>query len=539
MLRRICFGILIIVCLTTALAWGQESAAQVEARPVPRLIRFSGVVRQTGEKPARSVAELSFSLFREESGGEPLWFETQTVELDAHGRYNVLLGAMHADGLPIDLFTSGEARWLSIMVGKAEQPRVLLVSVPYALKAGDAELLGGKPAAAYVAADELKEQVANAMSDPNTGLRTLNSVVLAPGGGTPPPAIVETSPSTFTCTSAGNCVTVTQNGAGPAILAVASGTTGVLQGVRGQTASTSGRGVYGLATATTGVNAGVRGDSASTTGYGVLGNATAPTGLNYGLVGVAASTGGVGLAGRATSPTGATIGLRGIVDSRGGSAAALENRVGGKIISGVGTGGGEKFVVDGNGNLTATGTVTGASFVGSGSGLTGVGDILGITTAAGSGLQGGATTGTPSLGLLTSCGGSQVLKFISSTWQCADDNITVSPSALTRGIVYLAGCDTCTALADTDDQQDFYVNVIGALKILSVACYTDGGSPSINMKRDDGSAANILTGNLSCTGATGTIDTNEDDIAVGEKLDFVLVSAGGAKRITLVIKATL
>ena len=29
----------------------------------------------------------------------------------------------------MDLFTSGEARWLSIMVGKMEQPRILLVSV--------------------------------------------------------------------------------------------------------------------------------------------------------------------------------------------------------------------------------------------------------------------------------------------------------------------------------------------------------------------------------------------------------------------------
>ena len=134
-----------------------------------------------------------------------------------------------------------------------------------------------------------------------------------------------------------------------------------------------------------------------------------------------------------------------------------------------------------------------------------------------------------------------MLKFIGSTWQCAVDNVTVSPSALIRGVVYLAGCDTCSVMADTDDQQDFYVNVIGPLTVLSVACYTDSGTPSINVKRDDGSAANILTSNLSCLtgGATGTIDTNEDDIAEGEKLDFDLVSAGGAKRITLVIKATL
>src|SRR3990170_1578308 len=33
-----------------------------------------------------------------------------------------------------------------------EQPRILLVSVPYALKAADAETLGGKPASAFVLA---------------------------------------------------------------------------------------------------------------------------------------------------------------------------------------------------------------------------------------------------------------------------------------------------------------------------------------------------------------------------------------------------
>jgi hypothetical protein len=66
--------------------WGQESAAQGEGTAVPRLIRFSGTLRPEGEKPARGVVELSFSLFKEEAGGEPLWFESQTVEVDAQGR---------------------------------------------------------------------------------------------------------------------------------------------------------------------------------------------------------------------------------------------------------------------------------------------------------------------------------------------------------------------------------------------------------------------------------------------------------------------
>jgi hypothetical protein len=60
------------------------------------------------------------------------------VPLDDQGRYKVLLGSTQPEGLPLDLFASGEARWLGVepqVAGVAEQPRVLLVGVPYALKA--------------------------------------------------------------------------------------------------------------------------------------------------------------------------------------------------------------------------------------------------------------------------------------------------------------------------------------------------------------------------------------------------------------------
>jgi hypothetical protein len=55
--------------------------------------------------------------------------------------------------LPLDLFSSGEARWLGVTVnGGLEQPRVLLLSVPYALKAADAETIGGLPPSDFVLA---------------------------------------------------------------------------------------------------------------------------------------------------------------------------------------------------------------------------------------------------------------------------------------------------------------------------------------------------------------------------------------------------
>ncbi len=96
---------------------------------------------------------LTFSLYELQEGGTPLWTETQTAQLHAQGHYTVLLGASSPEGLPLDLFTSGAARWVGVqpqLPGQGEQPRVLLVGVPYALKAADADTLGGKPASAFV-----------------------------------------------------------------------------------------------------------------------------------------------------------------------------------------------------------------------------------------------------------------------------------------------------------------------------------------------------------------------------------------------------
>jgi hypothetical protein len=122
-----------------------------EAAAVPRLMKFGGVVRDTAGAPRVGVVGITFSIYREQEGGGALWMETQNVELDSEGRYTALLGAQTREGLPLDLFTAGEPRWLGVRASgpqEVEQPRVLLVSVPYALKAADADTLGGRPAPA-------------------------------------------------------------------------------------------------------------------------------------------------------------------------------------------------------------------------------------------------------------------------------------------------------------------------------------------------------------------------------------------------------
>jgi hypothetical protein len=112
------------------------------------------------------VAGVTFSLYKDQEGGVPLWMETQNVQLDKAGRYSVMLGSAGSEGLPSGIFDAGEARWLGVQVQpQAEQPRVLLLSVPYALKAADAETIGGLPPAAFMRATPEAESttvVANA-----------------------------------------------------------------------------------------------------------------------------------------------------------------------------------------------------------------------------------------------------------------------------------------------------------------------------------------------------------------------------------------
>lgn len=116
------------------------------------MIRFSGRALDAAGQPIAGVAGMTFAIYAEQSGGAPLWQETQNLPTDANGRFIALLGSASATGVPADLFAGGEPRWLAVLAhapGVAEQPRVLLVSVPYAVHAADSDMLGGKPAKAY------------------------------------------------------------------------------------------------------------------------------------------------------------------------------------------------------------------------------------------------------------------------------------------------------------------------------------------------------------------------------------------------------
>ena len=157
-------------------------AAWTASTAVPRLVKFSGVVTDAAGNPRSGVTGMTFALYKDQAGGAALWLETQNVTLDVQGRYTVLLGANSAEGVPLDAFTANEAQWLGIHPEGLPEQRVLLVSVPYALKAADAETLGGIPASSFVLAAPLA-------AGATTSTGQTGTTPTAAGASVPSPAI--------------------------------------------------------------------------------------------------------------------------------------------------------------------------------------------------------------------------------------------------------------------------------------------------------------------------------------------------------------
>ncbi|HXY15910.1 MAG TPA: hypothetical protein VEI26_15540 [Terriglobales bacterium] len=142
----------LVSCLSCSL-YAQPSATTETLKVVPPLVSFSGVISDVNGKPLTGVVGVTFALYAEQQGGTPLWLETQNVYPDKTGHYTVMLGSTSSSGIPSRIFASGEARWLGVQPqGQAEQPRVFVLSVPYAMEAANAQTVGGLPASAFVLA---------------------------------------------------------------------------------------------------------------------------------------------------------------------------------------------------------------------------------------------------------------------------------------------------------------------------------------------------------------------------------------------------
>ena len=166
-------GVLFLIVVAVGCAAVAAQTASVAT--VPPLIKVSGTLANT-----QGTVGVTFALYAEQTGGAPLWLETQNVTPDANGRYTIYLGANHANGVPLSLFASGEAQWLGVQPeGQPELPRAQLVSVPYALTAGDAQTLGGQPLSAFVLASSANATTTTASGGTTASAGTGGIVALA------------------------------------------------------------------------------------------------------------------------------------------------------------------------------------------------------------------------------------------------------------------------------------------------------------------------------------------------------------------------
>lgn len=332
----------------------QNTNNTVTTVQVPRMVRVSGTLSQTPDTSGNlagaagaasgeaaphhtsSVVAVTFALYADETGGAPLWLETQNIQLDNAGRYTALLGVTTAEGLPIELFTSGQAQWMGVQQqGQAEQPRIMLLSVPYALKAADAETFGGKPPSAYVPSQPAQTEASSSTASSAAGT-TANSGV---SNNSPHPLPITGSGTTnylpiWTNASnlASSIIYQSSNGglgigttSPQALLDVQGGSTLVTIGAGTTTVGASA--VLGVHSVTSGNGAGVYGNTNSTNGSGVFGTNSSTTGSAIGVTGVSASSAGIGVYGLATdtSGNGAAAGVAGTSMNPGGFGGAFTN----------------------------------------------------------------------------------------------------------------------------------------------------------------------------------------------------------------------
>ena len=358
-LRSVC---VLVGLLSLALSLAPPTAAQTTAATtsaLPRLIRFNGTAKDLNGNPQTGVIGITFAFYSEQTGGAALWIETQNVTADSNGHYVALLGSTKPEGLPTDLFTTEQARWVGVQVsGQPEQPRVLLLSVPYALKAGDAETLGGKPASSYLLNPQQTEGApAAAQRNPAAPGKPASSAdqsaisTSISGSGT-----TNYIPRWTSSSNLGNSIIFQSTASKLGIGTTSPLATLDIREPTGMRAITSGNGIaiFGNATVTSGTGKGVEGDTNSTSGTGVAGTANATTGSTQGMWGSSFSTSGIGVIGQASATSGSTIGVEGLSASSKGTAGVFNNTGGGNVLSGE-TNGTVVFSVNGAG-VTQVGT---------------------------------------------------------------------------------------------------------------------------------------------------------------------------------------
>jgi len=365
-MRMMTMNLAAALLIAPCLMWAQEVS-------VPRAVNYSGVAKDISGKTLTGVVGATFAVYAEQDGGAPLWMETQNITAGANGKFKVVLGATQSGGLPMAVFSSGQGRWLGVSYnGGVEQPRTALLSVPYALKAGDAQTIGGLPPSAFVLAAPGTIGAASDTAKPESVAPAAGSNVTTTGG------TVNTLPLWTTATDIQSSA-ITQTGSGAtAKIGIGIATPATALDVKG------GETVRGPMTLT------------------ASGTATAAAGANSEPQKLVAS------AFNSTSSAAANQTFQWQAEPAGNNTASPSGTL--NLLFGSGAGAPSETGLQ----ISKHGVLTFAS----GQAFPGVGTITGVTTAAGSGLTGGGTNGSLNLSLMNTCSVNQVLQWNGGQWGC-------------------------------------------------------------------------------------------------------------------------
>jgi trimeric autotransporter adhesin len=480
---RTCWALAILLSAGGRGMWAQGPAPDAS---VPMLVNFSGVLTDASGKPLTGATSVTFSLYQNQQGGEPLWGEVQNVQANSEGSFTVTLGAA-SQGLPMGLFVRDEPRWLEVQAqGQPIPPRIMLMSVPYALKAGDAQTIGGLPPSAFVrAAPNSAFSTASGAqtSFPSTAIPPSASGVTTTGG------TKNTLPLWTTSTNIQNSI-VTQTGSGnSAKIGINTSSPAATLDIKG---SSTVRGVFtlpanGTATATGGKNSEPQAFVSSV--FNSTTSAAVPQTFQWQVEPVQNNT---------SSASGSLNLLFG-----SGTSAASETGL--HIAS--------------NGQITFA---AGQTFPGTG---TGNGTITGIT--AGAGLTGGGTNGSVSLG---------IAKAAISNTMLQNPSLTISPgTAMTGGgSVALGGSTTLNldttkvpllAAANTFTGNQTVSGNLSATGLVTGSAFQIGSNLFSYGTYNLGNAFTGFSGSATLTGADNTAvgvgaftsdTTGSDNTAIGQ-----------------------
>jgi hypothetical protein len=298
---------------------------------IPHTLSYQGLLTDTdGVVREDDIYSFTFRFYTSESGGTPIWSETQSLSVQK-GLFSAILGSVTPFGPGV---TFDQQYWMSVEVAPDPElsPRIPLTAVGYSIRALNAEM-------AETVAD-------NSISSSKIGdghvVRSINhlrdNIIIQGAGG----ASVTTNGDTLTIAASGgggsgigalqntdNTLdiinptgpTATVNIKVPLILsgstedAVASVTNNFSVGgyaIRGVSSNTSGYGIRGENSSGSSSGGGVSGSAYasigvygnSQLGYGVYGIALSNNVVNYGVYGESLSPSGYGVFGKNRSGTG-------------------------------------------------------------------------------------------------------------------------------------------------------------------------------------------------------------------------------------------